>query len=165
MKKLLVMLTMLAAVSNAVVLELSVNGVTNGPGMAEITIAPSDTVMIDVSCTGDPDYADWSLYVVGPGSMAGVGTVYSPPGPVGAVADYYGDLTYLVFSSSPEIVALDLGTWWEEEFHCDGLGDVLITLYDANLNELDWITIHQDVPEPMTIALLGLGGLFLRRRK
>jgi hypothetical protein len=36
-----------------------------------------------------------------------------------------------------------------------------ITIHEADLGDL---VIHQ-VPEPMTIALLGLGGLFLRRRR
>ena len=39
-----------------------------------------------------------------------------------------------------------------------------IYLLDMSLGILDTITIHQ-IPEPITIALLGLGGLFLRRRK
>jgi hypothetical protein len=39
----------------------------------------------------------------------------------------------------------------------DGKGNYLMAVWDT-------VVIHQ-VPEPMTICLLGLGGLFLRRRK
>ena len=42
--------------------------------------------------------------------------------------------------------------------------EVTITLLDDGFGYLDSITITQ-VPEPVTMALLGLGGLFLRRRK
>lgn len=72
-------------------------------------------------------------------------------------------------------------------FHCDAEGDVIIELvafgdvtkfvdYDASGNAgatelivpagtvLDTLIIHQ-IPEPMTFGLLGLGGLFLRRRR
>lgn len=51
--------------------------------------------------------------------------------------------------------------------HYVGPGDSMVHLYtfrsgdDLELN--DTVIIHQ-VPEPMTIGLLGLGGLFLRRR-
>jgi len=49
-------------------------------------------------------------------------------------------------------------------FHCDGPGDVTFAIVDEDGNLLDAQVIHQPVPEPMTLALLGLGGLFLRRR-
>jgi hypothetical protein len=166
MKKLLVMLTMLAAISNAVVLELSIDGVTNGADNDQaITLYASDTAMIDVYCSADLAYAGWWIGISGPGSLAGTGTIYSPPGPKGTVTDYYGDGTWYKFVDSPEVVALALGKWWDEEFHCDGEGLVTLTLYDSGgVNPLDTITITQ-LPEPVTIALLGLGGLFLRRRK
>jgi len=62
-------------------------------------------------------------------------------------------------------------------FHCDGApGDVTLALVHVMLGEdpdtgdpinifetLDTQVIHQ-IPEPMTMCLLGLGGLFLRRR-
>jgi hypothetical protein len=76
---------------------------------------------------------------------------------------------------------------WDLLIHCDGPGDVVVDLtlngqtdYStfktpsgqpypgewimATQEDLKGLVIHQ-VPEPMTIALLGLGGLFLRRRK
>jgi hypothetical protein len=53
-------------------------------------------------------------------------------------------------------------------FHCDGPGDVVVSLVHFNADfavdgVMDSIVIHQ-IPEPMTMGLLGLGGLFLRRR-
>jgi len=66
--------------------------------------------------------------------------------------------------------------------HCDSdnpINDVYVYLTDdplqntyvgdENFNPVDWsygpgVVIHQ-IPEPMTLTLLGLGGLFLARRK
>lgn len=43
-------------------------------------------------------------------------------------------------------------------FHCDGPGDATIALVDDDGQIIDSQVIHQ-TPEPMTLALLGLGGL------
>ena len=78
---------------------------------------------------------------------------------------------------------------WDLLLHCEGTGNVVVDLtlndptgtrvwdyfnhtsgapigesYYATEADLGDLIIHQ-VPEPMTMALLGLGGLFLRRRK
>jgi hypothetical protein len=62
-------------------------------------------------------------------------------------------------------------------FHCDGIGDVTITIRDyvkagagsqdagGNITDFGAPVVIDQVPEPMTVALLGLGGLLLRRRK
>jgi len=49
------------------------------------------------------------------------------------------------------------------KIHCDGVGDVTISIFDGDGNPLSSVTIAQ--PEPITIGLLGLGAMFLRRRK
>jgi hypothetical protein len=48
-------------------------------------------------------------------------------------------------------------------FHCDGPGDVTVAIVDEDGQVLDTQVIHQ-IPEPITVVFLGLGGLFLRRR-
>ena len=79
---------------------------------------------------------------------------------------------------------------WDLLLHCDGFGDVIVDLtlagstrvgdytnpsssifypvgseYFATEADLGDLTVYQVIPEPITMALLGLGGLFLRRRK
>jgi hypothetical protein len=49
-------------------------------------------------------------------------------------------------------------------FHCLDDQEVTLTLLSGLDVVLDTQIIHQ-TPEPVSIALLGLGGLFLRRRK
>ena len=168
MKKFLVILAMLATISTGAMLQLSLNGATNGAHEDQATtLVPSDYIMIDVTA-GDGQKMDWNIGFLGPGSIGGMGTLHVPPSPAGGMADwssYYTSYSrYLEFRVAADTNPAAAGVWWDAEFHCDGPGLVNIVLFDAALNEIDRITISQ-IPEPMTVALLGLGGLFLRRRK
>ena len=170
MKKLLVLMLVLgmASMVNAALLQLSIDGEIDGTeNVTEITIAPSDTILVDVQSTdGLPDN-----YWLGITSLGGSGewlgsNLYAPPAPsTHVVTDGgYGADWFKVAMSSP-VTDSEIGTWFDAIFHCTGEGDVSIDLYDASGNTvIDTILVHQ-TPEPMTIALLGLGGLLLRRRK
>lgn len=167
MKKLLVLMMVLgiASAANASLL-ISVDGVVD----SDVEIAPSTYVTIDVFSDGQT-IADTEVYmmIIGPATLdISAGTVYGELGvPIEKLIDlgdglYYIDLVIPaapVVPPIPEGVVVDLIT-----FHCEGPEDVTILLGSTpGGSEFDTQVIVQ--PEPMTIALLGLGGLFLRRRK
>ena len=162
MKKLMILMLVLGLVSTAnAALVLSFDGDTN----TEVTtVGPSDYFTIDVYSTDGTDGEFW-VYLEGDISYTGAGTIISPPAPSGmAAAEYFTGLLSMLL---PAPTVGSIGTWWEIEVHCDGPLDGLITLVGPSgykTETLDTLLIHQ-TPEPMTIALLGLGGLFLRRRK
>ena len=162
MKKLLVLMLVLGLVSAAnAVLSLSVN--SGDPG-EEITINPSDEIILDVSSDNSDGYSFW-MYVYD----IPVRTLSNPrlmQGNISAInlMGTFGGYDYFGVTIADSGGALVPGTGFEVDFHCDGPGDVLVELLAfSDYALLDTLVIHQ--PEPMTIALLGLGGLFLRRRK
>ena len=82
------------------------------------------------------------------------------------------------YTDTYEISALDLaepfniqsGVQFEVTIDIAGSGLkdcdwILVTLYDGTWENVIAEQLIHVVPEPMTISLLGLGGLFLRRRK
>ena len=172
MKKFLVLMLVLgmASLANAT-LQISVDG---DVGLDEITIAPSDYICLDLTAEGTEDGSAYWLNIDGPGLVDIANVVqYVQDGPVEAYIIDLGpavghDQTIMmdllipgsVVNILPEGTVVDLLM-----FHCEGLGDVTVSVFDSNTGAtLDTLTIHQ-IPEPMTLALLGLGGLFLRRRK
>lgn len=174
MKKLLILMLVLcmASAANATLTLVSSAGTTILTGTTTMIGINTDVGLAGGGMQGHVvvDEADASM-----GSWTGGGgTIYYPPSIVdtaGSVYTYYygaasgyGDM-WLIFGVAPTPALGGTGILADFEFGCDGIGDVTITLWNSDLTAvLDTITITQ-IPEPMTIALLGLGGLFLRRRK
>lgn len=178
MKNVLIVFTVLAMASAAnAAMMISVNGVVETPDSA-ITLRQSEIAVIDIH--GDGTNLPGAFYLgVSVGNM-GVLSVDK------AVVLYPGNKADIYMENDPEIAALfevdnpyvhvELTDVSLEpppltgllanliDFHCEGLGDVTLMLFDGDGILMDSRVIHQ-IPEPITFALLGLGGLFLRRRK
>jgi hypothetical protein len=187
MKKLLVLmlvLGMVSAANAAMTLKISVDGVVDVPD-SEISILPSQFLDLDIWSSGYNSAADamYCALVVDTkyGTITG-GVVLIPPAPSfssmqgpSAVADGFPGLLadedgpYGAIAGSPAGEVAPAGTYIDGFlFHCEAIGDATIRLITTpdfeNWAVADMVTIHQ-IPEPATMLLLGLGGLFLRRRK
>jgi hypothetical protein len=171
----------LVTAANAVMtLNISVNGVID-PQESTITLSPSETARLDIHSSGFTPGDD--VYVglvadVAYGTMSG-GVCLIPPAPdLSSVIGKFSELGWMplgetmdgIYGGIFSMTAADAGIYFDEiVFHCEGQGDAVIQLYTSPENDVwtlaDSVVIHQLVPEPMTVALLGLGGLFLRRKK
>jgi len=189
MKKLLVLALVLSMATMAsAALQISVNG---SQAAADITLAPSDTaslgiwtdaailpgvgetyfVLVANTQVGMIDYLTGTVLLTGDGGVglehsvdaqgftAGTGIDVLPP-----MNGIGGGVVLSVFASINSGAQIFDGI----VFHCEGPGDVIVQLFATDFvtsTLVDSAVIHQLVPEPMTMGLLGLGGLFLRRRK
>jgi hypothetical protein len=195
MKKILVLLVVLGFVSaaSAGVIDISITSL-NGNQIApvkEITIAPSDTIDMQLVWTGPTNLFLFSLTAIlnqtGPGTLDMAGRLRNSAmdaslGKIGTVA---GTGQQWIVEAASNTGPAGLGTEpvtivSNLLLHCDGPGVVTIVLSDyapgggsmevnANFDPFtptygNGIVIHQ-IPEPMTLMLLGLGSLFLVRRK
>jgi hypothetical protein len=156
------------------------------PVDSEINLLPSQTLWIGIynpiqGIPGATQQGEFFLGMVVPGPGLGEWNltpegqhVYVPPAIPGAYNEYLGVLDWngdgTLYLDTWDAVLTELsvnvngiGVLDAKLFHCLGEGDVEILLFDGDGIQLDSIIIHQ-VPEPVTIALLGLGGLLLRRR-
>jgi hypothetical protein len=141
---------------------------------------------------GELSSADISIHIEGPASVVDIETLTFNPDYIPAAGVFNGSfvvpdgvglsVTSWSAGADPGEVIIDhIG------FHCDGLGEVMIWAMVEGQPltggaYVDWgyvldpdqggpgtdlgygLIVHQ-IPEPMTVALLGLGGLFLTRRK
>ena len=190
MKKLLILMLVLGMASMANALLISVNGDTD-PEDTSITLAPSQTAVIDIMGEGEAPPMDAFLIIQGPGSIAGHTMLY--PGSITlyqeleefaatipctpaemlamlAGAGYPGatDMSFMNFADGAAPGLPLVGKLVDDIiFHCEGDDppDVILSLVSGDFATVfDTQIIHQ-IPEPMTVMLLGLGGLLLRRRK
>jgi len=193
MKKVLALIIVLGMVSvTSAALQISVYSLTGGetwdplnPEDSEITLEPSDYLLLGIwTDAAIPDSITWALYcdtslgIISGGAYVGpddggdiYGFNYEPASAFGVIPPVGEDGIMggiAVFGGNgvlPDTVLYD-----QILFHCEAEGDTLISLGLVNsdtgeiIEVMDSVIIHQ-VPEPATIALLGLGGLLLRRKK
>jgi len=189
MKKLLILVMVLAMASLAsATLKISVNGIVDPPD-TQVVLTPSQHAVIDVTGDGQSPLFEYYLVADGPGTIAGGQMLYLGslasiqtfvPGSGDGWEDVYkpwlesigfihaNGLSYMVLndgSGTPR--PLDGKLVDLIDFHCVGPVDVMLTLFSVDsegvVTVFDTQLIHQ-IPEPVTVALLGLGGLLLRRR-
>jgi hypothetical protein len=178
MKRFLVLLMVLSmvTVANAGMCTLLPNGETSMAIGSTLTIAVmsgdataqglaielDDTAAGALAQTGVYSYGDW-IYTGG--TDMGM-TQYAAAGGMASISDpvaqgYPG--FFVLSGAGVPPTAPTAGEWFSIVYKCLGVGDTYITLYDSGASELSQLLVHQ-TPEPMTMCLLGLGGLFLRRR-
>jgi len=169
----------LASSTNAVIVDLR----ADHEDTLEVTLTPlDDTVRISVySDTGVAGNYSRVVTVDNYGSTSGLGTFTDMTATAAAGPDayistgYYGyDWYYIVVAKDadpgnpPPIVAGEhfYFDYTASSFNSDGSIQQIVDLRrtDATWTLIETMTITQ-VPEPATIALLGLGGLLLLRRR
>ena len=174
---------LLAASANAALM-ISVNGVIEPP-LGETVLQPNETAVVGIHGDGQTDgpIAPY-LFLEGPGSIDGHSMLY--PGSLSSYADlevvaadldmpvedaltafrdFTGmpdiqDLGYIVLADSALPMAPLDGLLVDGIiFHCGGLGDVTLTLHWCDYVPHYHTQIIHQVPEPMTLLLLGTGSL------
>jgi hypothetical protein len=161
---------------------ISVNGVIDPPD-TEIWLGPSDLVTIDLYAGLEMPQGSYYLGISLSSPATGDLNIDNAVPPGGGYPGESSDVRWLddeeiagilgVYNPFVEAVLIDTVEPMDPVigllvdgilFHCAGPpGDVMLALFDQDGNLLDTQVIH--VPEPMTAALLGLGGLMLRRRR
>ncbi|MGA2172237.1 MAG: PEP-CTERM sorting domain-containing protein [Sedimentisphaerales bacterium] len=158
--------------------------------VTDITLHPSDMLWIGIynSVQGDRNGAQKGTFFLGidqpanggpaDTSWTGNSYLYIPPLVTGTpgntylgILDWNGDGSLMLDTWQADLsdgrpdTFNGIGVLDAKQLHCDKAGSTdVVQLYDGDGILLDTLTIHQ-IPEPMTMVLLGLGGLFLRRRK
>ena len=166
MKKLLILVLVLAMASMAsaaLTYEIR-SGSTTGSSVDTATLAPSTTYYLAVAGIAATDAGDYELYKdSGTQGVLSLPAVFSAAGDLGSNVDTpYG--FYAVGAAGSQVQPSD-GDWWSWTLTTgSGDGAFAHSLMSTGGTPVEVLSIT-GVPEPMTIALLGLGGLALIRRR
>ena len=166
MKKLLVLILVLGLCStaNAATVQIEVNG--SDPG-SSVSVTTGDTIQL-VSYSGSETWNGMILVTNTSNSLADGAVVVANAGDLGLISAY----SYAGYGDGYTMAADYLSTAPQSgvQFTMTISGDIDDTGTIVFWTAADWVTPHDTlsytiIPEPMTIALLGLGGLLLRRRR
>jgi len=166
MRKLLVLILVLGMASAANAVLISVNGQTGDAIQIDETAIPATIAVVG------EDTSSWLGYIIvaeGGAGALGNAQVLAAAGDLGSANPYteagWGAGYELTIAASPT-GAISVGDLVKFDYTA-ALGDTAtIALYvDPEYGIPAAAVAVEVVPEPMTIVLLGLGGLFLRRRK
>jgi len=167
---------------------ISVNGVIEPP-LAEITLEPDQTAILGINGDGfTPARVALYLLVEGPGSIDRATMIYrgtlaayqdfpdwenpsSPEEQLQQARELLGrpelmDLSFITFANGAIPPAPLDGLLVDDIIlHCDAAGDVTLSLISDDFTILYDTQVIQQVPEPMTLLLLGAGSLFAATRR
>lgn len=175
MKKLLILLLVMgvASTANATLTLVSSEGNSLDPDGVAFPSSTLIGIYNDTAAAGQGAIT-YVVFADGePASWTGVTNIHEPPVPAaGGASNYYGVMDLGagdvdIWQSDLALATVDpwgVGVLADFELECTGMGAVTVMLLDENLAVSDSLVIEQ-IPEPFTFGLLGLGGLFLRRRK
>lgn len=157
MKRLLITLLVLgmASPASALTASLSFTGELPTGGIVELSI---------FGATYDPYLA---MVIQPPGVLSNFTSIYPPPPGIPpfpqpiTISGYSGEVWAFVGPAPEPYVD---GVWLTADW--SSTVPVWVRAYETFDGGMSWILLDQiQVPEPMTVALLGLGGLFILRRR
>jgi hypothetical protein len=173
MKKLLVLTLVLAMATLANAgLSFNVGGVVVPDGMSGVIEIPVSTIF-EVQIVNDEPVSgpiDIGFIGFGPQSAAEAGAPIAYPNlgtwtiESAGIDPADGQFYYNVTNTVPAVGTTPVGPLFGILLHCTAEGPVPINVWNSNFDTVLAHLMIIQTPEPMTLALLGLGGLFLRRK-